>query len=202
MNHAPIYTIGYGAREIDAFLDALKRHGIEYLIDVRSKPYSRFKPDYSKDRLDQHLRHAGIRYVYMGDTLGGLPTDRSCYDENDKVDYAQVAERGFYLDGIERLATAHAQGLTIVLMCSEGKPEMCHRSKLIGKTLIRRGLPVAHIDENDEPITQDEVASRHTRGQLSLFGDDMLPDRSRKQYVAGREPTNPVPEDLTEEDYE
>ena len=34
-------------------------------------------------------------------------------------------------------------------MCSEGKPEMCHRSKLIGATLDELGIPVLHIDEDD-----------------------------------------------------
>ncbi len=68
-------------------------------------------------------------------------------------------------------------------MCSEGKPEMCHRSKLIGKTLAARGLPVAHIDENDALIGQDEVLLRLTGGQPSLFGDDLLPGGSRKRYV-------------------
>ena len=37
----------------------------------------------------------------------------------------------------------------MVLMCSEGKPEMCHRSKLIAASLIELGIPVAHIDEHD-----------------------------------------------------
>ena len=37
-----IYTIGYGARDIDAFIAALRRYNIAYLIDVRSQPYSRY----------------------------------------------------------------------------------------------------------------------------------------------------------------
>lgn len=191
VNQLPVYTIGYGARQIDTFIAALQRYSITYLIDVRSKPYSRYKPDFSKERLEEHLRQAGIRYVYMGDTLGGRPTDAGCYDAEGKVNYARLAERDFYLAGIERLAKAQSQGLPVSLMCSEGKPENCHRSKLIGKSLKKREIPVAHIDENDELIGQDEVLLRHTGGQLSFFGDEMLPNGSRKRYI--------VPEDEEDE---
>jgi uncharacterized protein (DUF488 family) len=186
--NAPIYTIGYGTREIDAFIAALRRYGVSYLIDVRSKPYSRYKPDFSQERLDEHLRRAGIRYVFMGDALGGRPDDPTCYDAEGKADYAQIAERSFFQAGIDRLMSAHAQRLPISLMCSEGKPENCHRSKLIGKTLSGRGVPMAHIDENDELIDQEAVLLRHTGGQRSLFGDEMLPSGSRKRYGPARGP--------------
>jgi hypothetical protein len=33
------------------------------------------------------LEEKGIKYVFVGDTLGGLPEDRSCYDYNGKVVY-------------------------------------------------------------------------------------------------------------------
>jgi uncharacterized protein (DUF488 family) len=71
MGNPPLYTIGYGAREIDAFIDVLRAYEIVYLIDIRSRPYSRYKPDFSKEALAGHLEEAGIRYVFMGDTLGG-----------------------------------------------------------------------------------------------------------------------------------
>lgn len=193
MDSTPIYTIGYGARDAEAFVAALQQYGIAYLIDVRSKPYSRFKPDFSKERLEELLRAAGIRYVFMGDSLGGRPDDPSCYDADGKVDYARVAERPFFQSGLDRLAKAHSQGLPVSLMCSEGKPESCHRTKLIGKALVRRNIPVAHIDENDELISQGEVLLRLTGGQLSIFGDDMLPGRSRKRY-------DPAGDDTEEEE--
>jgi hypothetical protein len=67
-------------------------------------------------------------------------------------------------------------------MCSEGKPENCHRSKLIGRTLRLEGLEVLHIDEVDEIITQKQVLLRLTDGQPSLFGDDFFTYTSRKRY--------------------
>jgi uncharacterized protein (DUF488 family) len=181
MNQRPIYTIGYGARELERFIAVLKKHHIDFLIDIRSRPYSRYKTDFSKEALQRNLQKNGIRYVFMGDTLGGQPDDPSCYDEEGKVDYAKIREKEFYAQGIGRLRQAYQNQLSVVLMCSEGKPEMCHRSKLIGKTLVEAQMEVAHIDENDQLISQEDVILRIHKGQLSLF-DDFPKYKSRKKY--------------------
>ena len=77
-------------------------------------------------------------------TLGGQPDDRECYDEDDKVDYDKIRDKPFYQEGIGRLRQVWQNQLRVVLMCSEGKPEMCHRSKLIGQTLVVDGGSVMH----------------------------------------------------------
>jgi uncharacterized protein (DUF488 family) len=175
-----IYTIGYGSREMAAFVAALKAHEIGYLIDVRSAPYSKFKPEFSRNALEATLKEHGIRYLYMGDQLGGQPKDAACYDTNGKVLYERLAEMDFFQAGIARLRKAFQQGLRVVVMCSEGKPEMCHRSKLIGATLVESGIPVLHIDEEDRLQTQADVVFELTDGQLSLFGEPEF--TSRKRY--------------------
>ena len=177
----PIYTIGYGSRTMAAFLAVLAAHGINYLIDLRSVPYSRFKPEFGKRELESHLRQRGIRYVYLGDKLGGQPADRECYVDN-KVVYERVKEKAFYQEGIRRVEKAFCQQLHGVLMCSEGKPETCHRSKLIGESLTELGIPVVHIDEEDQLRTQEDVVYNLAAGQLSLFGDHAF--KSRKRYRA------------------
>lgn len=182
----PIYTIGYGAREIEDFIAVLQTHGITYLIDVRSRPYSRYKPDFSKQQLAGHLEAKGIRYVFMGDTLGGQPDDPDCYKDG-KVDYDKVRQKEFYQAGIARVQAAQRQQLPVVLMCSEGKPENCHRTKLIGQTLDAAGVALAHIDEQDKLISQHDVELRYNKGQLSLFSDDFQPLTSRKRYQKQQE---------------
>ncbi len=180
-DHSPsIYTIGYGDRSIEQFVAVLKANAIAYLLDVRSAPYSRFKPEFSKDALAKALAEHGIRYVFVGDKLGGRPDDPGCYVDG-RVDYDKVRVQPFFLAGIERVEAAHRQRLRVVLMCSEGKPEQCHRSKLIGETLVARGVEVVHIDERDQLITHDEAIQRLTDGQLSLFGQESF--ASRKRYL-------------------
>lgn len=190
MVNTPIYTIGYGAREIEAFLSVLQANQIQYLVDLRSSPYSSYKPEFSKKSLQNFLEANGIRYLFMGDALGGQPDDATCYTDG-KVDYEKVAQRPFYRAGIERLHEASRQGWRVALMCSEGKPENCHRSKLVGRTLTAERIEVLHIDEKDALISQKDVLLRLTGGQPSLFGDEFFKFTSRKRYRDGAsEPDN------------
>ena len=174
----PIYTIGYGARSLDAFLAVLQAQDIAYLIDVRSAPYSKYKPEFSKNALEVAVKATGLGYVYMGDMLGGQPKDESCYEDG-KVLYDRVKERPFFLEGLGRLRRAYERGLRVAVMCSEGKPEQCHRTVLIGQALADAGILVAHIDENDCLIDQAEAVARRTGGQLSLLDDPEFKSRKR-----------------------
>lgn len=175
----PVYTIGYGARSLEEFLAALKANEIEYLIDVRTAPYSKFKPEFSKELLQHHLERSGIRYIFMGDTLGGQPNDPSCQTDG-KVDYDKLRQQPFFTTGLQRVQQAFQQQHRLALMCSEGRPEQCHRSKLIGEALAAAGVPVRHIDEDGALLSQLEVIERLTRGQMELFGAPSF--TSRKRY--------------------
>ena len=176
----PIYTIGYGSRSIDEFMAALKRYDIHWLVDVRSAPYSRYKPEFSKKALESALQQQDIRYLYMGDSLGGRPEHEACRTDG-KVDYAKVTQMDFYQDGIGRIQTAFQQQRRLALMCSEGKPEMCHRALLIGASLSELNIPVVHIDEQDAAQSQEAVMARLTPAssepeqQPSLFDDAPAP---------------------------
>lgn len=167
----PIYTIGYAGRSISQFIELLQKYKIEFLIDVRSRPYSRANPQFSKDALERVLGENHLRYVFMGNTLGGRPNVSACY-VGDRVDYLKVREMEFYQQGISRLRTAWEKRLPIALMCAEIKPEQCHRSKLIGNTLYEQDIYVAHIDERGDLKTQDEVNQSLSSQQLSLFDDE------------------------------
>ncbi|HXG09285.1 MAG TPA: DUF488 family protein [Gemmataceae bacterium] len=101
----PVLTIGYGSRTVEEFIGTLERHAVQYLIDVRSRPRSRFRPECCQEPLDRALRTAGIRYVFMGDTLGGRPSDPSCYTDG-RVDYAKCREKPFFQEGLARLRSA------------------------------------------------------------------------------------------------
>ena len=97
----PIKTIGYGKRSLDEFLEVLKQHGIEYLIDVRSLPYSRYKSQFSKPALSKFLDEHNIRYVFMGDKLGGRPKDPSLWNTEGHVDYSKMRKNGVFRSGID-----------------------------------------------------------------------------------------------------
>jgi uncharacterized protein (DUF488 family) len=182
-----ILTVGYGNRSVEDLIHLLHRESVRYLIDVRSSPKSRFKSQFSASPLEAALRQAGIRYVFMGDTLGGRPADPSCYEDGHVV-YDRVQQKPFFKEGIQRLQRALSQSLKVCLLCSESRPTDCHRSKLIGVALAQLGVSVVHLDERGEPVGQAEVMQSLESLQGDLFGSHL---RSRKAYrprtmVAGR----------------
>lgn len=178
----PVLMVGYGLREVDELIELLRLHRVEYLGDVRSVPFSRHRPGFSKAPLERALRDAKIRYVFLGDALGGRPADPSCYDGEGHVDYAQCRVSPAFESGIERVCSAAAQGHRLVLMCSEARPADCHRTKLLAEMLVERGVHVQHLDEHGELVEHAEIAVQLRGPQLSLIADGL--GRSRRPYRA------------------
>ncbi len=178
MESEAVYTLGYGTRALEEVIRLFTRYGVSYVIDVRSSPYSRFKPEFSQEPLARRLEDCGIRYVFMGDLLGGRPVEPYCYRDG-KVDYDRVKETAAFCKGIERVSNAWSQHLQVCLLCSEGRPEECHRSKLIGDVLEDKGIPVRHIALDGALCSQNEVIHRLTGAQQSFFGNEFT---SRKRY--------------------
>jgi uncharacterized protein (DUF488 family) len=184
----PVFTIGYGNRSIDDFLAILELNGIECLVDVRSAPYSKYSPAFTKEALEAALDAKGIRYLFAGKELGGRPDDAGCYSDG-KVDYDKVRTKEFYREGLDQIRRMHQRRDCIAVMCSELRPEECHRSKLIGVSLIEIGIPVSHLDENAVSRSQDEVIARITDGQMNLFEETGF--TSRKRYATEQENQEP-----------
>jgi uncharacterized protein (DUF488 family) len=112
------------------------------------------------------VTEASIRYLFMGDLLGGRPEPRECYDAEGKVDYDRVEAQEFYQRGIERLL----DGITrfhVCIMCAEEDPSHCHRRLLITRTLVRpRGRGAAHSRKRRGPTrsrTRRAAAERAAR---------------------------------------
>ncbi len=181
MGTRPLYSIGHGTRPLEVFVGLLKEHGIEYLIDVRTRPYSRFNPQYNRKAMEHSMGAVGIRYVFMGDTLGGRPEDSTCYTPDGRADYAVMRTKDFFLAGMERLMKAHQMDRAVAMMCSESKPSECHRTRLIGQALAQVAVPVMHIDERGRLQSQAHVvdAISLSVGIGDLFGDHHI-DRSIK----------------------
>lgn len=181
MNQSTIYSIGHGNKTLEKFIEELHTFKIEYLFDVRSKPYSKFNPHFNKDLLEAELAQNDVTYVYAGEYLGGLPSDVSCYVKG-KVDYEKVKEKEYFQQGINIIVEANHEKMVIALMCSESKPETCHRSKLIGQELLKYNISINHIISSDLIKGQKKVMDELTQGKnlKNLFGDENL--TSRKKY--------------------
>ena len=165
----PLFTIGYGnKRSFDDFVQLLQTHGVDYLVDVRTRPFSKFRPAFSQEPIAANLKRHGIAYIAMGETLGGRPSDPTCYTDGN-VDYCKVRERDWFGEGLARLETGWREGHRIAIMCAESAPERCHRPKLVGEALTARHVLVAHIDADGVIVSHEAVMARLHRGQISLF---------------------------------
>ena len=89
----------------------------------------------------------------------------------------------FFKKGLERLVNANDQQINIAIMCSESKPEECHRSKLIGQEMLNKQISINHIVSIGKIKSQNTVMSELTKGKgtLNLFGEETN-FTSRKTY--------------------
>ncbi len=177
-----IFTIGHGGWSVEGLLSRLEELGVQFLVDVRSVPVSRYPREFSREPLRDLLARRGIRYVYMGDQLGGRPADPDCYAPGGRVLYSVCREKPFFREGIRRLLEGIGKGYRLCLFCSEGRPWECHRSRLIGEVLAREGIDVRHVLRGGGAISQEECRLRETEGQLTLFEGEERKDTSRGRY--------------------
>src|SRR3989442_13506986 len=98
-----IYTIGHSSHPIDTFLELLKKHSVQVLVDIRSHPHSKYAPQFDMESLKAACGNAGVKYVYMGTELGGRPPDKELYDDAGHVMYAKLADSAPFKAGIARL---------------------------------------------------------------------------------------------------
>ena len=87
-----IYTVGHSNHPIEQFIGLLQPHGITAIADVRSTPYSRFNPQFRREKLQAALASAGIQYVFLGQELGARSEDPAVYDATGRVSYALLAK--------------------------------------------------------------------------------------------------------------
>ena len=177
----PVYTIGHSNHAPESFMELLRMHGIDEVIDVRSSPHSRYASHFNYRALETDLHSAGIEYTFLGGELGGRPADRSCYDTDGRVLYDRLADTDLFLDGISYVLR-HADEHRVALMCSEKDPLDCHRALLIAGTLADSGVVVEHILADGELET-------HAAAMDRLMADLKLPPngdlfRSRDEVIA------------------
>ena len=139
-----IYTIGHSNHAWESFSPLLIDNDIRLLVDVRSRPVSRFAPFSNRRSFPGLLESIGIDYSFMGSTLGGRPEDPTMYDSQGKPDYDKMRMVAEFQTAIDELAGL-ASGRRTVILCSEGDPKQCHRRLLLGPPLQEAGFQLLHI---------------------------------------------------------
>jgi hypothetical protein len=142
-----ILTIGHSTHPIEQFVELLRQHGVEQLVDIRTIPRSRHNPQFNSEALAKAVRREGIDYAHIKE-LGGLRHARS-----DSINtgwrnasfrgYADYMQTGEFDEAVGRLLQMCA-GKRCAVMCAEAVPWRCHRS-LLADALVARGIAVEHI---------------------------------------------------------
>ena len=153
-----LFTIGYSGQDIQNFVALLLANAVNVVCDVRSTPYSTYKPDFSRRPLKSNLNDAGIKYTFLGDELGARPKDRSCYD-NGQATYDRIANSDFFKSGLARVKKG-SKMMNLALMCSERDPIECHRAILVCRNLNDIRDRIAHIHGDGSVEDQHKFDAR------------------------------------------
>lgn len=179
------FTIGHSTHEADDFIKLLKLNRVEWLVDVRSIPYSQHNPQYNKENLKAILENNHVSYVYMGNLLGARYNNPNMYfDDKEMADFRKVRNSVGFKHGIDKIVNGISKGLNLCLMCSEKDPFDCHRFVLISCALARKGVLVNHILENGDVITNEALEDRLLLKYKIEYGNAMLFEATKTKEEA------------------
>src|SRR3990172_11583325 len=117
-----IHTLGHSTRSIEVFIELLKAHRIELLVDVRRWPTSTRFPHFGRERLTASLAMNGVHYLWRED-LGGYRKPSSDSPNigwragafRAYADFMLTPEFDHIVGELQRLAEARR----MALMCAE-----------------------------------------------------------------------------------
>lgn len=177
-----IYTIGHSQHDLEHFLKMLRTNEIDYVLDVRSTPYSKFAQNYDRENIQNFLVRNNINYKYMGKYFGARQENMDLYTQDGYLDFEKVAVSGHFQSAVENVMKGMETN-RIALMCLEKKPIDCHRAILVAKAFYSKGCTVNHILEDcsiqTHPELNEELLDMYfpDRNQISLF--DIRTDEER-----------------------
>ncbi len=191
-----VYTVGHSNRELNVFMKMLRLHSIDYIIDVRFIPFSRYVSHFNKENLSLSLKEEDIIYIFMGNLLG-IDYNNTAYinPRGNYTDYSIIAQTKEFNKGLEQVMEGIEQGYSIALMCSEKDPIDCHRAMLISRALKAKGILVNHIlDAESDLESQNQLEERllalynkvDDPDQIDLFAQETvsLDDAYRLQNIS------------------
>jgi uncharacterized protein (DUF488 family) len=136
-----IFTVGYGGRKPDEFIELLKMNTVPIIVDVRLKPQSAFIGIYKKAK-DPHkgiqglLERAGIQYIWIPE-LGNLFKDDNNWPQKYQL---YLEEKGELL-----CSKLYELKTSFCLLCCEKYASGCHR-KIIADYLSKGDYEVVHLE--------------------------------------------------------
>ncbi len=180
-----IYTIGYSGFPLNAFIQELKKHNINVVIDVRSSAYSERYPDYNKPNIEQTLKQIGIYYRNYTSEFGARQENRSFYSPEGYLDFDIFSKSNQFQSGVSKMVDSVEKGYKIAFMCAEKEPIQCHRAIMVARAFAKLGFTVIHLMPNgitkNQKTIEEELLKKYfpNINQLSLFDNRM----SDEEYI-------------------
>jgi uncharacterized protein (DUF488 family) len=132
------YSVGYGNRSFDNFVQMLGENEITNLIDIRRYPQSTFN-DFNKESLERSLPLNNVIYTHC-EGIGGMR-------DSTYIEYMGTGEfRNSFAQLLAYIKNVHEKGGKVVLMCAEKNPKDCHR-RYLAQHLEQSGIEVIHLTE-------------------------------------------------------
>lgn len=181
-----LYTIGHSQHEVRYFIEMLKSHEINYVLDVRSTPYSQFASNYNRENIKDYLKKVGIEYAYMGSYFGARQEDKRLYTKEGYLDFEKTRRSLKFQNGILNVIKGIKTGNKVTLMCTEKYPIECHRAIMVARSFYEACIDVEHILPDNSLQSQEQLNQDLTnlyfpdRHQISLFSDG---NKSEKEYL-------------------
>ena len=124
-----VYTIGFTQRTAESFFGALRSAGIKRMVDVRLNNTSQLAGFAKRDDLGFFLKElCGAEYLHeprlapTQEILDSLKKRKGSWVEYERSFLALLAERR-----VEAALSRDLFAVPTVLLCSEPKPDHCHR---------------------------------------------------------------------------
>ena len=174
-----ILTIGHSTKTSSDFIELVRMHGVELIVDVRTVPRSGHNPQFNQDALMPVLAEIDVEYAHMKG-LGGFRKPRpdsvnTAWHEESFRGFADYMETSEFEDNLKRLLDM-AERKRTAIMCAEAVPWRCHRA-LISDALVARGVRVRHIIEKTQ--TSEHYLTpwaRVEQGRVSYPGEGKAGD--------------------------
>ena len=140
-----LYTIGHSQHNIEYFIKMLRKYDINYILDVRSTPYSKYAEQYNRENIEKYISCNGMKYSFMGKFFGARPRKKELYCADGYLDFERVRKTETFIKGFNNVMLGLQRGYSIVLMCTEKDPFDCHRAIMVARAFDLAGIEVKHI---------------------------------------------------------
>ena len=139
-----IYTIGFTKKTLEDFISRLKRSNIQRIVDIRLNTTSQLAGFAKSPDLEFILKQFGIEYV----SIKSLAPDKALLDK-----YRKDKNWKEYVDNFKALMNTRNARKTLddlqldkktsCFLCSEDKPEKCHR-RLVAE-MLDKNFEIVHL---------------------------------------------------------